>query len=176
LIFTERPRVFKVRFGYNPNSSSHGAYFLIALLGGFIPLILFVSLIYADMMLRKIHRKTKIIKKIVFVLIPLASFFLFYSYLGLQEEGALLFMITFPALLLISIILYLFTRYRTCGLASGFFTIIGTIALWLCSIGEMPALIKERIITTLILPYIFGLIAGYPIDRKRMGKKDEGTF
>jgi lysylphosphatidylglycerol synthetase-like protein (DUF2156 family) len=158
----ERPKVFKVRIGYNPNSSSYGIFFFV-MLSIYSFFTLFASLIFADILFRRVRGERRSTTKIIFVLIPVVSLLGLYCFLLSR-----IFAFTFALLFLISIALFIFTRYRTSGLISGLFVIIGNTIVLLGMARIDPWLLG--------FICIFGLIAGYPIDRKRMGKKDEGTF
>jgi hypothetical protein len=170
----EGPRLLKVKFGYNPNSSSHGAFFFIPLFISILslPITLFSSLIFADILFRRTFGERKnLTKKVVFVFIPVVFLLGLYGLciwmMGDISSYRPELPFILPLLLLISITLYIFTSYRTSGLISGLFVVIGTIMAFL-EIGEIAKILEFL--------YIFGLIAGYLIDRKRMWKKDEGTF
>jgi hypothetical protein len=165
----ERPKVLRVRIGYNPNSSAHSAYFSAILFATWLslPITLFTSFIFADILFRKVSKERKVFPRIVFVLIPLAFVTIFLVFHNILPP---LLFISFPSvstgLLTLSLILFIFTSLRIPAIMSGFFLIVGNFLTFYFGISDLWYLVN------LPVSYITGFFIGHLIAKRR---KDESS-
>jgi hypothetical protein len=163
-------RIFKVKLGYNPNSSAHSSLFAVFFSTVFSLIItLFTSFIFADILFRKVSKERKIFPRIVFVaLIPLVFVVIFFVF---EHE---IIPPLLPGLLTLSIILFVFTPLRIPALVSGFFLIIGNFLIFSLAL-VFPWLYLSHLsyLASLLGLYGAGFLVGYLILKRR--RKDEGS-
>jgi hypothetical protein len=176
----ERPKVLRVRLGYNPNSSTCSSLFVTffsAVVFFWVVLsftsTLFTSFIFADILFRKASKEKKIFPKIVFValisLVFVGILFVFHNIPPLLPYPLSLinFSFIFIGLLTLSVILFVFTSLRIPAIIGGFSLIVGNLLVPFFCMEELYRL------ASLLGFYVVGFLIGYFISKRR--RKDESS-